>query len=204
MPAEAHGHRANEPCDAGLELYARALRQGSAPEAEAAPVACVVRTGLLEPDLEDSGRLRPVTPAFALSRLLRATAERIADERRREERLAKAFEPLLRINGHRTPLESPEVGVLGGTQDINRAITEAMTEACREVLCVQPNTNYANQRGAAAQVMPWTAIRPCSTAAAVSAPFISTRNATCPSCSPVTSSSEATPRHARSTSSPTA
>ncbi|WP_409470715.1 LuxR C-terminal-related transcriptional regulator [Streptomyces sp. HC307] len=138
MTAAAHDHRADEPCEAALELYARALRQGPLPAEEAALVPCVVGSGLLVPDLEDFGRLRPVAPALALPRLLRSSAERIADERRREERLAEAFEPLLRIDERHTAADTPLIRIVSGFEQIDLAITGVMSGACEELLAIQP------------------------------------------------------------------
>ncbi|MGP4087361.1 LuxR C-terminal-related transcriptional regulator [Streptomyces sp. KR55] len=139
MTAGVHDHSADEPCAAGLELYARALRQGSVPEAEAAPVACAVRAGLLEPDLEDFRRLRPVAPVLALPRLLRNSAQRIADERRREERLAEMFEQLMRIDGRCKATADPTViRILNGFEQIDLVIGQVMAGACEELLAIQP------------------------------------------------------------------
>ncbi|MFD9328177.1 LuxR C-terminal-related transcriptional regulator [Streptomyces sp. NPDC060065] len=146
MSAGAHGHRADELCEAGLELYARALREGHVPQGDADPAPCLIDSGLLEPDLEDMGRLRPVAPAIALPRLLHTTAEDIARQRRREARLAEAFEPLMRIDGGSTAsADTPTISVLSGFQRINLAITQAMAHATTELLAIQPhngrNTN---------------------------------------------------------------
>ncbi|WP_210585135.1 helix-turn-helix transcriptional regulator [Streptomyces sp. GESEQ-35] len=149
---EAHTHTAEELCDAGLDLYAHALREGRVrtEAVEAAP--CLIDLGLLQPDVGDLGWLQPVAPAFALHRLLRTIEDRIADERRLEEQLAAVFQPLMRIDGrHTTAADTPTVTLLSGTEQINRAITQGMADACEEVLCVQPNSHYSDQRGAAAQ-----------------------------------------------------
>ncbi|CCK28623.1 regulatory protein [Streptomyces davaonensis JCM 4913] len=138
---EAHRHGAEELCEAGLGLYARALREGRihAEEADAAP--CLVDLGLLQPDLADLRRLRPVMPAFAFHRLLRDVEDRIADERRREARLADMFESLMGIAGRYTAVaDTPSVSVLNGVVRINQAIEAALAKASGELLTIQPFT----------------------------------------------------------------
>ncbi|WP_405907450.1 LuxR C-terminal-related transcriptional regulator [Streptomyces sp. NBC_00828] len=146
MSAGAHEHRADELCEAGLNLYARALREGHVPKEDADPAPCLINSGLLQPDLENMDRLRPVAPAIALPRLLHTTAEDIARQRRREARLAEAFEPLMRIeSGSTASADTPTISVLSGFQRINLAITQAMVHATTELLAIQPhngrNTN---------------------------------------------------------------
>ncbi|MEU6140096.1 helix-turn-helix transcriptional regulator [Streptomyces sp. NPDC047081] len=144
-------HGAEDLCAAGAQLYERALRQGHVSSAEAETAPCLVDFGLLHPTLVDLDRLEPLAPAVALHRLLRTTGDRIAEERRREALLAETFEPLMRIDGRRTGTElSPGLRLLSGTRRINHAITEVMAEA-RELLCVQPNLHYSDERGVAAQ-----------------------------------------------------
>ncbi|MGC9540069.1 helix-turn-helix transcriptional regulator [Streptomyces sp. UG1] len=140
MTAETHSHPAEDVCAAGLELYAHALREGSVSEQDAAPVSCLLHSGLLRPDLDDVRRLRPLTPALALPKLLRKVAEDIAQRRRAETRLAEAFEPLLALGSQHAPSAEPaEISLLKGFDQINQAITEAMTDASRELLTIQPH-----------------------------------------------------------------
>nr|WP_241267472.1 helix-turn-helix transcriptional regulator [Streptomyces scabichelini] len=131
-------------CEDGTELYARALREGRVPSEEAADAApCLVDFGLLHPDVEDTRWLEPVAPAIALHRLLRHMEDRIADERRREERLAAVFEPLMRIDGPRTAAaDTPTIRVLSGKKRINLAITDVMVNASSELLAIQPHTSH--------------------------------------------------------------
>jgi DNA-binding CsgD family transcriptional regulator/sugar-specific transcriptional regulator TrmB len=141
---EAHTHGADELCEAGQSLYVRALRAGRVradDTDEAAP--CLVGLGLLQPEIgADPGWLRPVAPASVLHRLLRRSAERIADERRREERLETAFAPLIQLDGSHTPAAvNPTLTVLGDRERINQAITEAMADATDELLAIQPSVN---------------------------------------------------------------
>jgi DNA-binding CsgD family transcriptional regulator len=115
---------------------------------EATEAPCLVDHGILHPSIDDADRLEPVAPAAVLHRMLRASAERVAEERRSEERLARAFEPLMRIDGRRTDAGAlPALRLLSGTARINQAITATMTDAKEEVLCVQPHTGLVGPRG---------------------------------------------------------
>ncbi|MFE1286431.1 LuxR C-terminal-related transcriptional regulator [Streptomyces sp. NPDC058751] len=135
-------HGVEDLCEAGLALYARALREGQV-HGEAADIApCLVDLGLLHPHVEDTRRLEPVAPAVALHRLLRGVEDRIADERRREERLATVFEPLMRIDGARTTTADPAMlRFLSGGEAINLAIAQAMTDAS-QFLAIQPHISH--------------------------------------------------------------
>ncbi|MFF4504654.1 LuxR C-terminal-related transcriptional regulator [Streptomyces sp. NPDC001401] len=139
MTAHAHRHGPEELCEAGLELYGRALREGAVPEQAAAEVPCVIRAGLLQPDLEDVRRLRPVAPALGLPRLLRGIAEDIALRRQAETRLAEAFEPLLALgSGPASAADTGLITLVSGFERINDAIRQAMLRSCDEVLTIQP------------------------------------------------------------------
>lgn len=140
VPHLAHG--AEELCAAGKELYEHALRDGRVRAEDCRAVPCLIDFGLLRPALEDTALLEPVPPAVALPRLLRSAEDRIAGERRRAELLADAFEPFMRIDGRRTEgaADTPTLRLLSGSVQINQAITEAMHEARREALSIQPHT----------------------------------------------------------------
>ncbi|MFC9843959.1 LuxR C-terminal-related transcriptional regulator [Streptomyces sp. NPDC060223] len=139
MTSGAHGHRADELCEAGLDLYARALREGRVSQEDADAAPCLIDSGLLQPDLEDMRRLRPVAPAIALPRLLHATAEDIAQQRQREARLAESLEPLIALHAAQaTPTDAPANTVLVDIERINAAIARAMAGSSREVLTIQP------------------------------------------------------------------
>ncbi|MEV3913168.1 helix-turn-helix transcriptional regulator [Streptomyces canus] len=147
-------HGPEDPCPEGIEVYARALREGGIDGQDASSVPCLLDTGLLRPDARDPARLEAVPPALVLHRMLRATTDRVARERRREQRLAEAFAPLLRIDGPGAAVaENPAIRVVSGTGPINKAISKAMAGTVRELLCVQPNVHYSDSRGAAAQVV---------------------------------------------------
>ncbi|GGV05598.1 hypothetical protein GCM10010260_48520 [Streptomyces filipinensis] len=145
-------HGVEELCAAGEKLYERALREGRVPAADAADAPCLTDFGLLHPALDDLGLLEPVPPAAALHRLLRTSAARVAEERRREDRLVERFERLLRIDVR----QSPDTGaamlrLLSGTEQINQAITDAMVDASEESLTIQPHAGLTGARGEAAR-----------------------------------------------------
>ncbi|WP_330265520.1 LuxR C-terminal-related transcriptional regulator [Streptomyces griseorubiginosus] len=141
----AHTHGRGEPCEAGLGVYTRTLREGRVNAEEAAEVPCLVELGLLQPDPGDPRRLRPVEPALALHRLLRGAADRIADERRREERLAAVFERLVAGSMRSATLaQTPTIHVLSGLDRIGEAIQRTVAEASGEVLTIQPHTSHTH------------------------------------------------------------
>jgi DNA-binding CsgD family transcriptional regulator/sugar-specific transcriptional regulator TrmB len=133
-----HTHDAEELCEAGLNLYVRALREGriAAHEADATP--CLINTGLLQPDLDDMTWLRPLAPAVALPRLLRESAEDIARRRQREARLADVFEPLMTLATTQSTTVNSAFALVAGLDPINKAIGKAMESATTELLTVQP------------------------------------------------------------------
>ncbi|MFD7135277.1 LuxR C-terminal-related transcriptional regulator [Streptomyces sp. NPDC059894] len=143
MTAAAHDHGPDGPCEAALELYARALRSGGVPAREAEQYPCLVDAGLLRPDRRDPHRLHPLAPGVALPRLLRVVAEDIARRRRQETRLAEAFEPLLALAvPGADPADSAELVLISGLGRINQVITRTMTRASGEVLAIQPHASH--------------------------------------------------------------
>ncbi|MBC7273794.1 MAG: helix-turn-helix transcriptional regulator [Streptomyces sp.] len=146
-------HGVEDLCDAGTQLYDRTLAEGRIAAADAESAPCLLDLGLLSPALDDPRHLEPVPPALALHRLLRTSANRIADERQREVRLARTFEPLLRKKGQLAAVGDGPIRVLSGTEQINQAITEAMAEATQELLCVQPHRRRSLTRHQRAQVI---------------------------------------------------
>ncbi|MGW2961318.1 helix-turn-helix transcriptional regulator [Streptomyces sp. NPDC001220] len=144
-------HGIDDLCAAGTRLYERALREEHISAQDAAGAPCLTGLGLLHPAPDDPGHLRPVDPAVALNRLVRGVRARVADEWRFEERLVDLFTPLTRFEGTLdTAADSPALRLLSGTKRINQAITEAMAEAHREVLCIQPHAGLVGERGAVA------------------------------------------------------
>ncbi|MDN3026483.1 LuxR family transcriptional regulator [Streptomyces sp. S.PB5] len=151
---EPHAHGTQELCEAGLSLYTQALSQGRVRAEKAAEAPCLLDLGLLYADPGEPRWLRPIAPAFALHRLLRGVEDRIAAERRREEGLAAMFEPLMDIDSrHSAMAETPVIGVLSGKQRINDAITKALAQATREMLCVQPHSQYVSSQSGTAQAI---------------------------------------------------
>ncbi|MFI9170904.1 helix-turn-helix transcriptional regulator [Streptomyces lincolnensis] len=146
IPATHAEHGAEDLCAAGMELYERALREAHVSSADAETAPCLVDFGLLYPTAMDPGRLKPIAPVVALHRMLRGTGDRIAEERRREARLAETFEPLMRIDARLTGTEdSLGVRVLSGLDQINSAITEAVSETSEEVLTIQPYPTHIRE-----------------------------------------------------------
>ncbi|MDX3382925.1 helix-turn-helix transcriptional regulator [Streptomyces niveiscabiei] len=153
MTAPHSPHGVEEPCEAGLALYSRALREGYVPAREAEALPCLVDAGLLQPDSEDAHRLQPVPPAVALSRLQRSAEDDIALRRRRSTRLAETFEPLLAL----TMPDGADAGFSGirplhGFPQINLAISEAMTGVTGEILTIQPDTPTMSDAARAASL----------------------------------------------------
>ncbi|GHI91499.1 MULTISPECIES: helix-turn-helix transcriptional regulator [Streptomyces] len=147
MTPQAHHHGTEELCDAGLEIYARALREGHLPGAEAAAAPCLIDNGMLHPAVEDLDRLEPVPPTVALQRLLRSSEERIADERRRGQRMADVFEPLIRLGTPNAVGEdTPALRILSSKERTTQAIEEAMAEARSELLAIQPHDSHVTKR----------------------------------------------------------
>ncbi|MFI9822344.1 LuxR C-terminal-related transcriptional regulator [Streptomyces sp. NPDC052013] len=147
-------HLPGDLCPAGTRLYERAVREGHLPAEDAHEAPCLLDTGLLHPGLDDLDRLEPVAPTVALQRLLRYSGERIAEERRREERLADTFQSFMAISGDRPADGStPPLEVIRGKKRINQAITEALAGATRELLCVQPNIHYSDAQGQRSQAV---------------------------------------------------
>ncbi len=150
---EAHPeHGPEDLCTAGTLLYTQALRQGRVPAPEAVATPCLTAFGLLQPRVGEHDLLEPVAPAVALHRMLDVSAQRIAEERRREARLSATFEPLMQVDGRRTAgADAAAVRVLNGIPQINEAISDAMADAANELLCIQPNIHYGDRRGQASQ-----------------------------------------------------
>ncbi len=105
-------------------------------DVDAAP--CLVGMGLLAPAAGDPDRMEPVAPFIALRRLLWASEDRIADERRRGQRIADALEPLMRAGVRAAGTSTPMLRILSSKEQTSRAITDALAEARAETLTIQP------------------------------------------------------------------
>ncbi|GLW49169.1 hypothetical protein Stsp02_48300 [Streptomyces sp. NBRC 14336] len=137
MTSAAHQEHGAELCSTGAALYARALREGRVSAKEAQAVPCLGDLGLLHPVVDKEDEWEPIAPRVGLQRLLRAAADRIADERRREERLTETFAPLLLASGHDDVRATPTLTLHTTFERIGRIIDEAMTDAS-ELLAIQP------------------------------------------------------------------
>ncbi|MEU5955800.1 LuxR C-terminal-related transcriptional regulator [Streptomyces sp. NPDC047525] len=132
-------HPAEQPCEPGLAVYSRALREGRIRSEDAARTPCLVDFGLLHPGLDDMRWLHPTAPAVALPRLLRTFEDRVADQRHLESRLTSAFEPFIALHAGVDSAEGvPAITVLDGLERINAAIDRAMRDVTEEFLAIQP------------------------------------------------------------------
>ncbi|MEU9520053.1 LuxR C-terminal-related transcriptional regulator [Streptomyces sp. NPDC048224] len=147
MTGGTHEHRGDELCETGLALYARALRESHVSSDEVSTAPCLVDLGFLHPAVDDLERLEPVPPTVALQRLLRSSEDRIADERRRGQRMADAFEPLIRMGGRDLAHEdTPALRILSSKRRTGQAIEEAMAEGTQELLAIQPHDAHVTKR----------------------------------------------------------
>lgn len=147
MTGGTHQHCGDELCETGLDLYSRALREGHVSSREVSVAPCLVDLGLLHPAIDDLDRLEPVPPTVALQRLLRSSEDRIADERRRGQRMADAFEPLIRLGRRGLPTEdTPALRILSSKERTGQAIEEAMAEGRKELLAIQPHDAHVTKR----------------------------------------------------------
>ncbi|MET9196039.1 LuxR C-terminal-related transcriptional regulator [Streptomyces olivaceus] len=130
-------HGPEEMCSAGMRVYRQALQDGHVEPSATDAAPCLVDFGLLHPALDDHNRFEPASPLAALHSLLRASGQRIADERRREDQLVEAFGPLMQD-------ASPTAGrvttllTVTGKDQISRAIAEALSDATEQALTIQP------------------------------------------------------------------
>ena len=80
---EDHPHGADRLCEAGDRVYARAVRRGRVPRADAEPVPCLLELALLHPDPDDMDWLVPTAPQEVMTRLLRGLYDDVSASRRR-------------------------------------------------------------------------------------------------------------------------
>ncbi|MFC7265363.1 helix-turn-helix transcriptional regulator [Streptomyces lutosisoli] len=141
-------HSVEDLCETGSALYGKALREGRLRREAAESAPCLTGVGLLQPDAADARWLRPVAPSVALPRLLRAIEEDIAHQRRREAKLADAFEPFMTLDAQIAPGTDPlAIALLTGFEQINTRITHLLAESSREVLAIQPGRRPPSDMG---------------------------------------------------------
>lgn len=140
MTATPHAaHDDGELCEAGSELYARALHEGRLPRHDTDGAPCLIDLGLLRVDTEHDGWLLPVPPSVVLPRLLHTIEQQLLQERRHEVQLADAFAPLLDVVPKAVRTEGPPaIAVLEGLTEIQAVIGRAMARTRQEVLVIQP------------------------------------------------------------------
>ncbi|MEV3853968.1 helix-turn-helix transcriptional regulator [Streptomyces sp. NPDC050095] len=139
MTVRAHKHGAEEFCEAGSQLYARALHWGRVRRHDAKDAPCLLELGLLTPDPADTEWLQPIAPAVALPTLLNTIEDEIARQRHREAQLARTFAPLMNLDAERAAVPgAPMLTVLMGFHRINAAINDAMLSSSQELLTIQP------------------------------------------------------------------
>ncbi|GAA2672330.1 LuxR C-terminal-related transcriptional regulator [Streptomyces violaceolatus] len=141
-------HGPDELCPEGKRVYQRALRDGHVALQDTTDVAsCLIDMSLLHPAAEDPNRLEPVTPSVALQRLLRASEDRIADERRRGQHIADAFESLIRAGSLKAAVTSTAaLKILSSKEQTSQTIAEAMAKAGTEALTIQPYRPHLTRR----------------------------------------------------------
>lgn len=104
-------HTVEELCEAGVALYARALRDGRIHSGDVEQTPCLIDFGLLHPDLDDMRWLRPAAPS----------------------------DPFITLDATLTSTgEVPAITVLDGLGSINAAIGRAVLDVTEEFLAVQP------------------------------------------------------------------
>ncbi|MFE4795312.1 helix-turn-helix transcriptional regulator [Streptomyces sp. NPDC056708] len=140
-----HPHGITELCEAGVRLYASALRSGRITRSEVEPAPCLMDFALLHPDPDDPDWLRPVPPSAALAKRLHPIEREIQERRRHSVLLAESFEPFMDISAQDPPT-THAITVLEGVNRINAALDLATAECRSEVLTVQPGGGRSEDR----------------------------------------------------------
>ncbi|WP_327274350.1 helix-turn-helix transcriptional regulator [Streptomyces sp. NBC_01224] len=140
-----HPHGITELCEAGVRLYASALRSGRIARSEVEPAPCLMDFALLHPDPDDPDWLRPVPPSAALAKRLHPIEREIQERRRHSVLLAESFEPFMDISAQDPPT-THAITVLEGFNRINAALDLATAECRSEVLTVQPGGGRSEDR----------------------------------------------------------
>ncbi|MFH8239869.1 LuxR C-terminal-related transcriptional regulator [Streptomyces sp. NPDC018321] len=139
MTASHRDHGPEELCAEGSSVYRRALQDGCVHRLEAVTAPCLIDFALLQPTLDDPDTLEPASPVAALHRLLRASGERIAEQRRREAQLVETFSALVPAATSVATEATSSLRLLSGKERTGQAISEAMTTASEQVLTIQPH-----------------------------------------------------------------
>ncbi|GHI31955.1 helix-turn-helix transcriptional regulator [Streptomyces daghestanicus] len=137
---DGHPHGADRLCEAGDQVYSRAVRRGRVPRGDAEAVPCLLDLALLHPDPDDMGFLVPTAPQEVMTRLLREVYDEVSAGQRRLGSAVAAVERYAGLGEQRQPAagEGTAIRVLDGLARIQAAMDEA-TQACTtEVLTVQP------------------------------------------------------------------
>ncbi|MFM9444874.1 helix-turn-helix transcriptional regulator [Streptomyces acidiscabies] len=140
-----HPHALTELCTAGRRLYADALRAGQISRSAVEEAPCLMEFALLQPDPDDTTRLRPVPPSIALTRRLNHIEREIIERRRMSTDLTETFEPFLALSAQTTLSDLP-ITVLEGLDRINAALDLATAQCQHEVLTVQPSHRHPETR----------------------------------------------------------
>jgi DNA-binding CsgD family transcriptional regulator len=138
MAETQHTHDVEELCEAGSQIYAKALKRGAVSRRTAGPAPCLIDLGLLHPDPDNLDQLLPTPPSLALHAVLRDIEAEIHTRRSREVRVAEVLE---RFTAPGTPDiggSAPGVVVLEGFPRINTAIDRANNDCRTEARCIQP------------------------------------------------------------------
>ncbi len=136
MASDGHPHDPADPCPAGRELYATAIRDGGISREVLAAAPCLIDLALLEPDHDNSEWLRPIPAQHAMAGLLQSLEQGIRERQRKAVQLAHAFSRFTDISVQ-SSLHSPAT-VLEGLGTINAALDRAVTDCAEELLTVQP------------------------------------------------------------------
>ncbi|MFE2290961.1 LuxR C-terminal-related transcriptional regulator [Streptomyces sp. NPDC059452] len=125
-------------CEPALSLYAHALRESGIPRADLVQAPCLLSRGLVHPDPDDEGRLRPVPASAALTRLLKPFAQDVFERLDATASLVDALMPLASLPD-RAP--NPAITVIEGRERVMSVLGEASRTARDEVLTAQPGGN---------------------------------------------------------------
>ncbi|MDX3453760.1 helix-turn-helix transcriptional regulator [Streptomyces sp. ME02-8801-2C] len=89
---DEHPHGADRLCEAGDQVYSRAVRRGRVRRVDAEGVPCLLELALLHPDPDDMAWLVPTSPQEVMTRLLRGVYDEVSESQRRVGSAVEAFE----------------------------------------------------------------------------------------------------------------